>query len=141
MLISVKDVAHFCWDNNIFFNVARLEKGGRANIVWEKFHVKDSDKMRELIRWCSEQTGIDYRYAQPDSYCIGASGIQVKHNGDIWITKEGCGCDLTEPDGITYPDIIIIGNVITDGLKEVVNRVWEYRASIIDKIDYRMRNI
>ncbi len=136
---SVKGVAQFCWDNNIFFNVARLEKGGRANRVWERIRVKDPEKLRDIIQWCSEQTGIDYRYAQPDCYCIGACGVQINHNGDSWITREGCGCDLTEPDGITYPETIVIGNVQGVGLQEIVRRVWEYRRSVVGKLDARLR--
>lgn len=138
-LQSVKDVARFCWDHNLFFNVSRLEKGGRANRVWERFRVKDPRKLRDLIAWCSEQTGIDYRYAQPDCYCIGASGLQVSHNGDVWMTKEGCGCDLTEPDGVTYPNTFVVGNVRQESLQTVVDRVWEYRRSILHRLEPRMQ--
>ena len=138
-LHTVKDVAKYCWDNKIFFNIARLEKGGRANIIWEQFRVKDPEKLREVMNWCSEQTGIDYRFAQPDCYCIGVCGVQINHNGDVWITKEGCGCDLTEPDGITYPETEIIGNVCINGLEEVVSRVWEYRMTINGGLDSRMK--
>ena len=138
-LHTVKDVARFCWENNIFFNVARLEKGGRANRVWEKLRVKDPAILRLLMDWCSEQTGIDYRYAQPNCYCIGACGLQINHNGDAWITREGCGCDLTEPDGITYPETQVLGNVRTESLKEIVDHLWEYRRSIVGDLDARMQ--
>ena len=126
---EMKELANFAWNNNVFFGIARLEKGGRAiNEVWEKMKIKDKEKVIDLVNWCSKQTGIDYWNAQPKPYCIGVCGLQVADNGDVWITEYGGSCDFTEPDGESFPEnITVIGNVKNDNLNNILKRLWLFR--------------
>ena len=74
--------------------------------------------------------------------CPFCGGEAILHDGkdnpagEYWV---GCGCDLTEPDGMTYPELKIVGNVKELGLKELVEKVWEHRSSILEKLDFRMQ--
>lgn len=130
---EIKKIAKFAWNNNIFFGIARLEQGGRATgKIWEKFRISDKDKVIVLVDWCSEQTGINYWYAQPTPYCIGVCGLQIGDKGDVWITKYGGSCDFTEPDGESFPEeILTIGNVKTDSLTGLLGRLWNFRKRIV----------
>lgn len=132
---GIKKVAKYCWDNNIFFGAARLEQGGRAiGKVWENFKVPNKQKIIDFINWCSEQTGINYWDAQPTPYCIGACGLQISDNGDVWMTQYGGSCDFTEPDGESYPENIkIIANAREKSLEEINNIVWDLRRHIYKK--------
>jgi len=131
-LAALKSLANYCWDNKIFFGLARLEKGGRAeNEIWQEFRTKDSRKIKNFVNWCSAQTGIDYWYAQPTPYCIGVCGIQISHTGDVWLTKYGGSCDFTEPNGRNYPkEFLIVGNVRNESLKEIVKKIWAFRYRV-----------
>jgi len=130
---DMKDVAKYAWDNNVFFGLARLEEGGRATgEIWNKMSIPEKEKqIRELVDWCSEQTGIDYWYAQPKPYCIGVCGLQIGDKGDVWMTKYAGSCDFTEPDGQSYPDkIITIGNVRKTPLSDILQRAWGFRQAV-----------
>jgi MoaA/NifB/PqqE/SkfB family radical SAM enzyme len=129
---ELKQLANYAWDNHIFFGIARLEKGGRAiNEVWRKMRVRNKQKIIDFVNWCSEQVSINYWEAQPKPYCIGVSGLQVADNGDVWITEYGGSCDFTEPDGESFPENIIkMGNVETDGIEKILQRVWGFRAAV-----------
>lgn len=129
---EIKDVARFCWDNNLFFGAARLEQGGRATgQVWDDFKVPDKQKIIDLIDWCSEQTGINYWHAQPTPYCIGVCGLQIADNGDVWLTQYGGSCDFTEPDGESYPESLkTIANVREKSLEEILDLAWDFRRQV-----------
>lgn len=128
---QIKEVARYAWKNNIFFGIARLEQGGRARgRVWKELRIPDKDKVIELVDWCSEQTGIDYWYAQPTPYCIGVCGMQIADNGNVWITEYGGSCDFTEPDGKSYTKkIFTIGNVKNDSPSQLLQRIWGFRQA------------
>lgn len=129
---EIKDVAQFAWNNNLFFGAARLERGGRAiGKMWDKYKIPDKQKVIDLINWCSDQTGVNYWDAQPTPYCIGACGVQIADNGDVWLTGYGGSCDFTEPDGESFPeDIFVVGNIKEFTLEEILYKVWKYRKGI-----------
>jgi len=126
---EIKDVARYAWRNNLFFGMARLERGGRASgEVWDNFRIPDKEKAINLVDWCSEQTGIDYWNAQPTPYCIGVCGLQIADNGNVWLIECGGSCDFTEPDGESFPqNTITIGNVKETPLKDILEEVWDFR--------------
>jgi hypothetical protein len=129
----VKEVAQFSWRNGLFFCAARLEKGGRAvSDMWDRFRIKDSQKIIDFIEWCSQQTGINYWHAQPAPYCVGVCGLHIGHSGDVWVTAYGGSCDFTEPDGESFPEKLpIIGNVRKEGLPAIVAKLWEIRRGLV----------
>ncbi len=129
---EIKDVARFAWNNNLFFGAARLEQGGRAvGQVWKEYKIPDKQKIIDFIDWCSKQTGIDYWNAQPTPYCIGACGLQIADNGDVWVTEYGGSCDFTEPDGESFPNhIFTVDNVKEVFLEKILDKVWEYRKKM-----------
>ncbi len=129
---GLKELAEFAWKNNIFFGLARLERGGRA--VGELYARMKADRAKviSLLDWCSERTGINYLNAQPTPYCIGVCGLHFNDRGDAWVTSYGGSCDFTEPDGESFPGgIKVLGNVKTDSLDAILDRLWEFRKRLV----------